>query len=146
MLKIMIVEDEPFIADMAEEILTEQGFEVCGIARTVKEAILLARLYHPDVAVIDMRLADGGIGTEIVSKMGQEANFGVVYATGDMLQAFLTRSHGAVCLSKPYLPEDLVRGVQIAAQLFAQTPVFSPFPAAIRILGDVHPSSVAETK
>ena len=36
MLKILIAEDEPMIADMAEEILAEHGYQVCGIARTVK--------------------------------------------------------------------------------------------------------------
>jgi len=35
MLKVMIVEDDLMLADFAEEILVEQGYHVCGIARTV---------------------------------------------------------------------------------------------------------------
>ena len=41
MLKVLIAEDELMIADMAEETLVKHGYEVCGIARTVAEAVRL---------------------------------------------------------------------------------------------------------
>jgi two-component system, response regulator PdtaR len=37
-LKVLIAEDDLMIADIAEEILIEHGYEVCGIARTVTES------------------------------------------------------------------------------------------------------------
>ena len=69
MLKVLIVEDDLMIADLAEEVLIDHGYEVCGIARTVDEAVALVRRYNPDFAVIDMRLADGGLGTEIAAQL-----------------------------------------------------------------------------
>jgi hypothetical protein len=36
MLKVLIAEDDLLIAGMAEEVLVEGGFVVCGIARTVR--------------------------------------------------------------------------------------------------------------
>jgi response regulator of citrate/malate metabolism len=65
MIKVLIAEDDLMIADMAEEMLVERGYEVCGIARTVAEAVALGRLHKPHLAVIDLRLADGGLGTEV---------------------------------------------------------------------------------
>jgi response regulator of citrate/malate metabolism len=35
----LISEDDLMIADLAEEILVENGYEVCGITRTVAEAV-----------------------------------------------------------------------------------------------------------
>jgi DNA-binding response OmpR family regulator len=60
-LKVLIAEDDLMIADLAEEVLAEAGYEVCGIARTVAEAIALAQHHTPDLAVLDLRLADGGL-------------------------------------------------------------------------------------
>ena len=57
MLRVLIAEDDLMIADLAEEILIDAGYEVCGIARTVAEAVALAHKHKPDLAVLDFRLA-----------------------------------------------------------------------------------------
>jgi len=67
--KVLIAEDDLMIADMAEMVLVEHGYEVCGIARTVPEAVALGRHHKPDLAVFDQRLADGGLGTEIAAQL-----------------------------------------------------------------------------
>src|ERR1700687_3250505 len=69
MLKVLIAEDDFMIADMAEEVLVEHGYEVCGIARTVAEGVALGQRHKPDLALIDLQLADGGLGTEIVAQL-----------------------------------------------------------------------------
>ena len=40
--KVLIAEDDLMIADMLEMSLVDSGYEVCGIARTVAEAVALA--------------------------------------------------------------------------------------------------------
>jgi DNA-binding response OmpR family regulator len=69
MLKVLIVEDDLMLADFAEEIPAEHGYEISGIARTVAEAIALTRRSRPDLVVLDLRLADGGLGTEVASQL-----------------------------------------------------------------------------
>lgn len=59
-LKVLIAEDDLLIADMVEDILVAHGYEVCGIARTVAEAVALGSLNRPDLAVLDLRLAESG--------------------------------------------------------------------------------------
>jgi response regulator of citrate/malate metabolism len=39
---VLIIEDDLEIADMLEEVLRDDGFDVCGIARTVEDALVLA--------------------------------------------------------------------------------------------------------
>jgi two-component system, response regulator PdtaR len=60
MAKIMIAEDDLLMADMLEDVLVGGGYEVCGIARTVDEAVKLGKRHQPDLAILDIRLAGGG--------------------------------------------------------------------------------------
>jgi len=132
--KVLIAEDDLMIADMIEEVLLDAGYEVCGIARTVAEAIALGRRHRPDFAIIDMRLADNGIGTDIVVELGMLGRIGVLYATGNMSKVFLTATNGDACLSKPYSPVDLLRALEIVADIVATGTAFPPFPHRFQVL------------
>jgi CheY-like chemotaxis protein len=135
--KVLIAEDDLMIADLAEEILINAGYEVCGIARTVAEAVALAHQHKPDLAVLDLRLADGGLGTEIAAQLLPLGRPGVLFATGNVSQVVLTTADGDACLSKPYSSADLVRGLEIVRELVATGKVLPPFPKGFQIL---HPA------
>ena len=134
MLKVVIAEDDLMIADMAEEMLVEYGYEVCGIARTVAEAVALCRLHEPDLAVIDLRLADGGLGTEIAAQLGGVGRLGVLYASGNALHVMLTAADGHASLAKPYRSADLLRGLKIVAEMVATGTASQPFPRGFHVL------------
>ena len=140
MLKVLIAEDDLMIADLAEEILIDGGYEVCGIARSVAEAVALAHHHKPDLAVLDLRLADGGLGTEIAAQLLPLGRLGVLYATGNASQIVLTTADGDACLSKPYSAADLVRGLAIVRDLVATGVARPPFPKGFQIL---HPAATA---
>jgi CheY-like chemotaxis protein len=143
LLKVLIAEDDLMIADLVEEILVDKGYEVCGIARTVAEAVALAQHHKPDLAVIDLRLADGDLGTEIAAQLLPLGRFGVLYATGNISQVALTTSDGDACLSKPYSSADLLRGLEIVAEIAATGKALPPFPKGFQIL---HPAATAPPK
>jgi CheY-like chemotaxis protein len=134
MLKVLIVEDDLMIADMAEEMLVENGYTVCGIARTVAEAVALCRQHEPNLAVIDQRLADGGLGTEIAPQLGDLRRLGVLYATSSVPQVMQTASDGHACLAKPYRSADLLRALKIVANLVATGAALPPFPRGFHVL------------
>jgi DNA-binding response OmpR family regulator len=133
-MKVLIAEDELMIADMAEEILVKHGYEVCGIARTVAEAVALGRSHRPDLAVIDMRLADGGLGTEVAAQLGPLGRLGILYASGNTSHIMLTAADGDACLAKPYRDADLLRGLQIVADIVATGTASPPFPYGFQVL------------
>jgi two-component system, response regulator PdtaR len=83
MSKVLIVEDDLMIADFAEEALAAAGFEVCGIARTVAGALALGARHAPDLAVIDLRLAHGDLGTAAAAGLRARSRVGVLFATGN---------------------------------------------------------------
>jgi DNA-binding response OmpR family regulator len=132
MLKILIVEDDFMLADFAEEILVDRGYEVSGIARTVAEAVALARRTRPDLVMLDLRLADGGLGTEVAAQLLGIGRPGILYVTGNMSQVALT--DGDACLAKPYRPVDLVRGMEIVAEIIATGIAQPPFPQGFQLL------------
>jgi DNA-binding response OmpR family regulator len=134
MLKILIAEDDLMIADMTEEVLIANGYEVCGIARTVGEAVALAQLHKPDLAIIDMRLADGGLGTQIADELKPLTKLGILYASGNMPHNLLTTDNGHACLAKPYRPSDLLRGLEIVTDLVGTGRSAVPFPRGFQIL------------
>ena len=134
MLKVLIAEDDLMIADLAEEILIEHGYEVCGIARTVAEAVAMGQLHKPDLAILDLRLADGGLGTEVAALLGHESRLGVLYATGNVARVMLTATDGDACLAKPYRSADLLRGLEIVAGIIATGTALQPFPRGFQVL------------
>jgi DNA-binding response OmpR family regulator len=116
MLKVLIVEDDLMIADSAADIILENGYQVCGIARTVAEGVALARLHEPDLALVDLRLADDELGTEVAAQLTPRGKLGILYATG-ISQVVLSLADGHACLSKPYRAADLLRSLEIVAEI-----------------------------
>jgi DNA-binding response OmpR family regulator len=135
MLKVLIAEDELLIADVLEEELIASGYEVCGIARTVDQAVALVELHQPDLAVLDVRLAKGGSGPEIVQRLNGKGRFGVLYATGDDARiSLLTLADGAAVIAKPYHPADVVRALAVVREITTHGSTALPFPAGFRLL------------
>ena len=50
--------DNVLIADILEDCLVSGGYDVCGVARTVDEAIALADLHKPDWDTFPLYLDD----------------------------------------------------------------------------------------
>jgi len=121
------------IAALLKEILVEGDYEVCGIARTVAEAAVLVRLHKPDLAVIDLRLADGGLGTEIAAQLDKLGGLGILYTTG-ATSVILTATDGHARMAKPYRDTDLLRGLEIVAGLVATGTASPPFPSGFQLL------------
>lgn len=131
MLKVLIAEDDVMMADLLEEVLTQHGYEVVGIARTVAEAVALGLRHKPDLAVLDIHLAEGGLGTDIVVRL-HDAKLGVLYATGH--PEGLTAANGHVCLLKPYRYDDLLRGLEVVGDILSTGKARPPLPRALSVL------------
>jgi two-component sensor histidine kinase/ActR/RegA family two-component response regulator len=134
MLKVMIAEDDLLMADLLEDVLVEAGYEVCGIARTVEEGIQLSQAHKPDLAILDLRLANGGLGTDIAARLSRQNRPGVLYATGNGGQSGLTKADGEACLGKPYRPADIVRALKIVEQIVDSGEASEPFPKGFFVL------------
>lgn len=143
--KILIVEDNYMIADMVEDFLLKNGYEVCGIADTVAGGLALCALHKPDLAIIDLRLADGELGTEMAAQLTPFGELGILYATGNISQVDLTSTDGHASLSKPYLSSDLLRALQLVTELVRTGCSSPPYPAGFHFLKQAGSSTSSAT-
>lgn len=142
MLKVLIAEDELMIADLLEETLIMSGYDVCGIARTVDEAVALADLHKPDLAVLDVRLAQGDRGPEIARRLSDRGTIGILYATGeDARRSTLSLADGSAAITKPYRVEDVARALAIVREIMTLGTATPPFPLGFRLLPELAPLS-----
>lgn len=135
MIKILIAEDNVLIADMLENFLLSEGFDVCGVAGNVSEAVALADLHKPDVGVFDFRLADGECAVQIRPLMKDPASMKILYVSGDPLNTRLTHADGEAYIQKPYGMYDLSRALRIIQEMKKNDNISpSLFPKSFHLL------------
>jgi CheY-like chemotaxis protein len=135
MLKVMIAEDDPFAAETIEFFLGTNGYDVCGVASTVREAVELGHRHQPDFAILDVQLAEGGLGMDIATRLNSNGHrTGILYATGKIGDIRLTKANGDAYLGKPYRPEDIILSLRIVEQIVRGGGASPPFPMRFRVL------------
>lgn len=80
MSRILIVEDESVIAQLLEEVLTDQGFNVVAIASTIEQAEALAGTLDLDAALLDINL--GGQEVFPVARRLEKRGVPFAFTTG----------------------------------------------------------------
>jgi DNA-binding response OmpR family regulator len=132
---VLIVEDDLLIADMTEEILVANGYDVCGIASSVSAALELGKWPTPDLALIDYRLADGGLGTDVGATLRERSDVGILYVTGNSAQVAMKHAIGDGCLVKPYRAAELLQSLEIVLDIVSTGAAKRPFPRGFQLLG-----------
>lgn len=116
--RVLIVEDEYFVALDAEDALSAAGFTVVGVATTAEEAAEMAAAERPDMVLMDVRLAGLRDGIDAAAEI--RARFGILSLFATAHSDAATRSRGAAVaaplgwLSKPYTPGDVAAAVSEA--------------------------------
>ncbi|HEV7344719.1 MAG TPA: response regulator [Devosia sp.] len=82
--KILVVEDEIFVATEIEYVIAEMGFDPIGIAADERSALALGP--HADVALIDLNLEDGPTGARIGKILAQTHGVTVLFVTANPSQ------------------------------------------------------------
>ena len=125
MVKILIVEDDLMIADCLEEILHDAGYEVCGIASEVEKAIEIGE-EQPDLAIIDLRLANGRFGTEVGAALGAREKVGILYVSGNTDHPALSHVPLEGRIPKPYSPTAVLAALSALQRRREATRVVTP--------------------
>ena len=112
-MKILIVEDEAIIALMLEEILSLRGHEVMEVARTAGMAYSIVDRCRPDLALLDIRLADGSSGVDVAYRLKQ-TGVPSIFMTGSLKDAEDNRDAVVACIAKPFDQRDIERAIRRA--------------------------------
>jgi DNA-binding NarL/FixJ family response regulator len=116
MLKILIVEDEPSLAERLKYLIElNPRYEVTSIAEDLSGALAAAEERLPDLALVDLQLARGSTGFMVAVKLN-ELGVPSLFTSGKA-PSFPMPDLALGCLLKPYTEEDLVRALKTAEDL-----------------------------
>jgi DNA-binding NarL/FixJ family response regulator len=113
--RVLIVEDQYFVAMDCEQHLRDAGFECVGFATTAAEAVALAERDEPDLIIMDIRLADDVDGVQAAIRIYEMFGIRSIFASGhadSVVRKAAERAHPLGWLDKPYSGNDLVRAAR----------------------------------
>src|SRR5438874_2694183 len=114
--RVLIAEDETLIRLDLRDLLARRGFQVCGEAHDGEEAVELARLLEPDVAILDVRMPRLD-GIAAARRILAERPIPLVLLTALSGRSLVGRAVEAgvfAYLVKPFREQDLVPAIQTA--------------------------------
>jgi DNA-binding response OmpR family regulator len=127
-LRVLIVEDDTFIAMSLEDVLSDAGYEICGVAGSESEALALGAATRPSFAVVDMRLSPGD-GRVVARELVRRYGTAVLMATADGAEFESLAATGALaCLPKPYATRHVPAALRAICDLRDGRPA-GPLPA-----------------
>jgi DNA-binding NarL/FixJ family response regulator len=114
---VLIVEDDFLAASEIEAVLTEEGYEIAGIANRAQEAVRLAKAKAPDLIVMDIRLIGEIDGVDAALEIFRQTGIRCIFATAHQDATMRARADPAAPLGwlrKPYAPHALLAVVEQA--------------------------------
>jgi DNA-binding NarL/FixJ family response regulator len=112
--RVLIVEDQYFVAVDCEMHLRSAGFECVGLAASSKQAIQLAGEFKPDLVLMDIRLAGPSDGVEAAIQIYRKYGIRSIFTSGhadSVVREQAIEANPLGWLDKPYSDSDLLRAV-----------------------------------
>jgi response regulator NasT len=122
MIRILIAEDNELVSLTLEEQLKSLGYNVVGIARSGKEAVVLANRIRPDLIMMDFRMPEMD-GAEAARRIQQDVPTPVIMLTAYADQETIHKAESAGVLSylvKPVSENELAPAINIALARFRE--------------------------
>ena len=114
---ILVVEDDPSVADYIRTALTRDGCDITDVVSSGEEAVCSAAQRAPDLALMDINL-DGEIdGVQTAERLRDQFGVSVVYLTGLADSDTLNRAKSTEPLAyllKPFKRRDLSAAIEMA--------------------------------
>ncbi|KYG81383.1 LytTR family two component transcriptional regulator [Roseivirga ehrenbergii] len=115
--RILIVEDEPFIAENLQEMLGIFGYEQTEIANSANQAIKAIKASLPDLILLDVKIKGDQDGIELGGIIHEQYKVPFVYITSysdkeTVNRAKHTRPLGFIV--KPFTKDDVYAAIEVA--------------------------------
>jgi DNA-binding response OmpR family regulator len=128
-LRLLIIEDDAFIALSIEGILVAAGHTVVGLARDVDSALKIAAAIPFDLALVDYHLARNVCGADAAGQLRNLYSVPSIFVSSapDDCRRARKKAGALGCLRKPFSDRTLVNAVKTAEAIIAeQKPVLLP--------------------
>lgn len=122
-IQVLIVEDEPLIAEDIREYLSNVDYTVLDVAYNKSQALKALERQTPDMILLDINLGGNLAGIEIAHLINQKYQLPFIFLTSYahksiLDQAKVTRPMGYIV--KPFTEKDLFSSIEIALYNFSQ--------------------------
>ena len=107
---VLIVEDEPLIAMLLEDVLESLGYVVAGNADSVPAALARVEDGGFDVVILDVHLRDGEPSWAVADALS-DRGIPFVFATGGHVEPPPERHRNAAILTKPYTMDGVEQAI-----------------------------------
>ncbi|MGH9690943.1 MAG: ATP-binding protein [Candidatus Acidiferrales bacterium] len=134
--RILVVEDEPTVAQLIVDILQEEGHHVEAVLESQDGLTRISR-NHYDLVICDLRMPrlDGRAFYQALVRTGNPIYDCILFITGDTLAPHtleFLESHRLPHLAKPFLVEELKLAVKQQLDSHRKLPATSHSPHAVR--------------
>ena len=102
--RILIVEDEPLVAEDLRTVLVDAGFEIAGVAARVATALSLIETVACDAAIVDANLA-GASASPVAAVLSARGLPFIVLSDREQLQSEFS---GGFFIEKPYRLTEVI--------------------------------------
>jgi CheY-like chemotaxis protein len=107
--RVLIIEDEMMVAMLIEDVLTDNGFEIAGLASNVDQALELIASARFDAAVLDLNL--NGHRTFPVADELTKRGIPFIFSTGYGSDGVAPEYKNVRVVQKPFQDAELVEAV-----------------------------------
>src|SRR5215469_6004774 len=116
-MRVLIVEDEGIIAMYLAMLVEDFGHTVCGTAESAYGAVEQADDHHPDLVLMDLRLANGSSGIDAARELHARHGFRCVFVSAnldELTKLTLAPLDPIDFIGKPILPDLLKQALDKA--------------------------------
>jgi DNA-binding NarL/FixJ family response regulator len=115
--KVLIIEDDPIIADYLSQLLSAEGVNVLGIAHTGERALDKISSLHPDLCICDIHLGPGMSGIDVAEVLSSKYQIPYIFLTSfddDKTIEEAERHSPYGYIVKPFQDRTLLATIKIA--------------------------------
>ena len=108
--KVLIVEDDSIIVNVAQWRLSKLGYDVCGSAGTGADAMDMVENMQPDIVLMDINLMGSVDGIETAGRIKENFNIPVIFLSAYIDEATISRAKAVNpdgFIRKPFDDDDL---------------------------------------
>ena len=131
-LNVLIVEDEALLAMDIEMMVEDAGHHIVGEAGSLREFEALDLLEPPQIAFVDLQLAEGSSGLDVCARIRQRwASTIIIFVTANPRKLPDDLGGGHAVISKPFSRSGLVSAMRYLEEGVCDPPPLSPRPGSL---------------
>ena len=116
-IRILIVEDEPLIAEDLSDCISASGLGVAGIAYSADEALQMLSAEKPDAVLLDISLGEGPDGIDVAAEINRFHKIPFVFLTSHTDRGTIDRAKETSpsgYLVKPFREAEILPTLELA--------------------------------